>query len=194
MISRNDMCMTDPMPFSQHWEVRTERPIDLIENMGDALREGYSSFKAGDLVNVSSYQDRTWKRLTQVASYRIIACEDKKVHVAQVSEVVKVLPPSQAVVPPEDRDLNVVKVRNAYEVRDESGNTIEAFVDKDQAADFVRVSTTPTAVNTTEKTSGVLTVSRGMAGKFLVRNEEGALVREFSRKSEAEEFVNANSH
>lgn len=194
LIPRSDMCMTDPMPFCQHWEARVSVPIASIDNVGAALRDAYDALKAGDLVNISAFEDKMWLKLTESAAFRVVSCIDKRVQVVQVSPTVIVRPGESKQDSPPEMELSVIKVRGAYEVRDPLNNTLDAFVDEEQAKSYVRVAQNPSSVKIDEGGKEVLTVSRGFGGKFIVRNSVGALVREFPNKTQAEEFVSGHAN
>jgi hypothetical protein len=191
LIPRNEMCMSDPMPFAQHWEVRIPVPISSIDNMGQALQTGYSSFRPGDLVNVCAFERNTWERLTEIASFRIVSCDANKIEVVQVTETIKV-PAKRAVTREEIAATHeVVKMGTAFEVRDGLGNVLDAFISHDQAKAFIESlqNKAEKPVKSEAKPIGDLAIKRGFAGKFIVTTKDGEVVKEFPNKAAAEEYI-----
>lgn len=194
-INRNDLCMSDPMPFSQHWEARVTVPIDSIEDMGAALHPCISSLRPGDLVNVCSFEKHDWQRLKEVASFRVVSVDNVKVETVQITETIKVPARTANEEAAHQPVLRVVEVRGAFEVRDEKGNCLEAFVERDQAEAFIRtgkagVEKKPAAAETGLDKSE-LEIKRGFQGKYIVKNKAGEIVKEFRNKAEAEAFMAA---
>lgn len=191
VIPRTDICMSDPMPFSQHWEVRIPVTIDMLGSLGAALQNSYMQFKPGDLVQVAAFTDKDFKRLLEVADFRIVSCNARTLEAVQITETVRV----PAVLPENDpasqQNLVIKEVRGAFEVNDQLGNTLDAFVDKKQAQAFIdsyRKITAPAKPATVQDRSG-WQVRKSVNGKWTVRDAEGALIQEFSRREEADTFI-----
>jgi hypothetical protein len=194
-IPRVDICMADPMPFSQHWEVRI--PLSIFDiDLGKALQNSYSQFKPGDLIQVCSYRDKTWSRLTETADFRIVSCNSLKLEAVQITETVKVPAASPEFDPTSKQNLHIVETKGAFEVKDGIGNVIELFVDRQQAEAFIKsygdITGQPqqeaAAQKAAEDRAGWY-VKKSVSGKWTVRNAAGELLREFSSKTEAEEFI-----
>lgn len=191
IIQAGDICMASPeAPFSTHWEARIPVPLATIKDMGRSLQRRFATINPGDLVNVTAYSDKHYRRVTEIASFRIVAKEDGRLYAVQVSETVKVPEPKPAAASDNASRLEVVTLGKAHEVRDHLNNTIEVFVDRAQAEAFVA------QANGTAASSGggpakreAYTVKRGFAGKWRVVNEADELVREFATRAEAEAFA-----
>lgn len=192
-IPRSDMCMSDPMPFSQHWEARIPVPISSIDDMGRSLQAAYTSLKPSDLVHICSFERNDWTRLTEVASFRVVSCDNGKIETVQVSDTVKV--PARKVASNAEvaAEYEIIKMGHAFEVRDGHGSTLEVFVAHDQAATFIETmkakaggqAPPPPPAHTG------LAIKRGFAGKFIVTNQSGESVKEFPNKASAEQFIAA---
>lgn len=137
-IPRSDICMSDAMPFSQHWEARVPVPIKEIGDVGHALHAAYSSLRPGDSITICSFESKNWTHLLEVANFRIASMENSKIEVLQVGGITRFTAPKKEVKIARGDPLLVIPVNNTYEVRDEIGNTLEVFVDKRQADDFAR--------------------------------------------------------
>src|SRR5687768_14272539 len=114
IIPRGDIAMSDAMQFSQHFEVRLPFSIEKVEDLGASLQNCYTMLKAGDLLNVCAYENAKYERLTEVATFRVVSCNAKRIETYQISDVVKI--PAQA---PEDSptahiNLEIVKTGNAF--------------------------------------------------------------------------------
>lgn len=190
IIPRNDMCMSDAMPFSQHWEVRVPVPIEEL-NFNTALQACYAVLKSGDLINVCSFERNggDWKRLREVVSLRVVAVENRKIETCLVSEIVKIKENKDDPAHVSNAPLEIVKVGNAYEVRDGGGHTLEAFVDEGQAKAFRDRHGPKAMAQAVEVDRSKWTITRGFQGRSIVRNEEGEVIREFRKKEDAEAFV-----
>lgn len=183
--------MSDPMPFSQHWEVRIPMRIDAIGDLGAALQNSYTSFKPGDLIQVSSFTTRDFVRLLEVADFRVVSCNSFKLETVQVTETVKVPEVRPEYDPASQQNLEIREVRGAFEVCDQLGNIIELFTEKKQAEVFIenyRKITTPVVQPKAEDRSRWI-VKKTVSGKWCVRNSDGELIKEFSRRDEAEAFL-----
>jgi len=194
-IPRNAMCMSDPMPFSQHWEVRVSIPLEDIDNMGAALQNGYSSFRAGDLIHVCSFDKPDWKRLKELASYRVVSVENNKIEVVQVTEIIRVAAAKEIANPLHHLKLEIRQVGRSWQVVDEKGNIIEAFVEEKQARAFLASNQPePEAEKKAaeDDRSGYI-VRRGFQGKGIVQNAAGEVVKEFRSVKEAEEWLGKKS-
>lgn len=148
-LPRTDICMSESMPFNQHWEARVPLPIAKIDDIGLALHAVYASFRVGDLVNVCAFESRSWETLIEVASFRVHNLDNGRIKVLQIGETVKVpKTKTDARVKPGE-PLNVVPVNGTFEVRDGKGSTIETFVDRKQAEAFARRNGEPAAEKAT---------------------------------------------
>ena len=188
-IARADMCMSDPMPFSQHWEARVTVPIDSIEDIGLALQAGFSSLRPGDLVNICSFDKLDWRHLVETASYRIASCDHGKIEAVQVSETVKVRAPKRNEIASDTVKLKVVTNGNSYEVRDQMGNSLEVFVTEQQAKDFISHTSTVSAKEDNSKNEDGMVLKRGFQGKYVVKNKAGEILKEFPNKAAAEAYM-----
>lgn len=138
-IPRSDLCMSDAMPFSQHWEARVAVPISEISDMGEALVAAYSSLRPGDLVNICSYTKNDWTRLAEVATYRIVKRDNMRVYAMQIGQTSKVSEDKVNEKIDDAIELEVVKVGNAFEVRDKKTTaTLDVFVSQEQADAYVK--------------------------------------------------------
>ena len=188
VIPRSDMCMSDPMPFSQHWEARVPVPLEEIEDMGAALQMACASMRPGDLVFVCSFEDKNWHVLTGTQAFRILSVAERRVHAATVSEITRFGNVKPLVNAPAPTKLHIAQVGNSFEVRDDKENPLEIFISKEQAESYIR--NQPKADPTAEVTdfSGY-ELKRGIAGKWIVKDAKGGLVREFPRKTDAEQWM-----
>lgn len=192
IIPRTDICMADPMPFSQHWEVRVPIPLDQL-NLGVALQNSFSQFKPGDLIQVTSFADKNYVRLCETADFRVVSCNSRKIEAIQITETIKV----PAILPEDDpksqQNLQIVCIRGAFEVQDGLGNVIELFVDEQQAKKFIedykRITAPTTPARPAVEDRSGWSVKKSVNGKWVVRNAAGELVKEFSRRDEAEAFI-----
>ena len=192
-IPRSDMCMSDPMPFSQHWDARVPVPISSIDDIGRSLQAAYTSLKPGDLVHMCSFERNDWTRLTEVASFRVVSCDNSVIETVQVSDTIKV--PAKRVESGAEiaAKYEIIKMGHAFEVRDGHGNTIEVFVAHDQAVAFIETMKNKSRPNAPSLSTGRgdLSIKRGFAGKFIVTNQSGEPVKEFPNKAAAEQFISA---
>lgn len=183
--------MADPMPFSQHWEVRIPVSIERLGNLGSALQNSFDQFKPGDLIQVTAYADRSYFRLLETADFRVVSSNARILETVQITETVKV----PAVLPQNDpaslQNLSVRSIRGAFEVVDQLGNILECFVDEQQAKTFVgdykKVTAPVSQPVPLDKKDWY--VKKSVNGKWTVRNGAGELIREFSRRDEADSFI-----
>lgn len=191
VIPRHDICMSDAMPFSQHWEARVPVSIADIKNFGTALQTVYSSIRPGDLFNICSMErvGGQWGRLKEIVTLRIVDCENNKIETIFVTDILKVKENRDDPAHVKNSPLEVVKVGSAFEVRDVSGNVLEAFVEEKQAIDF-RDRHGPSAVALAPNVDrSKWTISRGFQGRHIVKNETGEIVREFRKREHADAFI-----
>lgn len=191
MIPRTDICMNDPMPFSQHWEIRIPISIEALGDLGASLRNSYDQFKPGDMINVCCFQSRKWERVTELAAFRVTACNPLKIETIQVTETIKVPAQDPSADPTSQQNLKLVEVRGAFEVRDALDNVIELFVEREQAVSFIesyKKITAPKEASKPEDRSK-WTILKGAAGKWLVKNEAGEMMKEFSNRADAEKYL-----
>lgn len=141
LIPRHDICMSDPMPFNQHWDARVPVPIADVGDVGKALHSAFASLRPGDRVDIASFADRAWTNAVEFATFRVTSLDDDVIKVIQIGDTVKVPKAKPASAKPADDQLEVVTVKGgAFEVRDGKGNTLETFVSRKQAEDFKRQS------------------------------------------------------
>lgn len=128
-----DLCMSDAMPFQQHWEHRTTWPL------ADVLNDKYflnvrDQLRAGDAITICRYDGRdanhTTVQLLEVASVRIIACGRDKPNVPLVviGEIQRV---GKEVAGP--GPLEVVKGKAGKYVLVRGEDTVEEFGSKAEA-------------------------------------------------------------
>ncbi len=190
LIPRSDICMSDAMPFSQHWEARVAAMIEDIDDLGFALQTAYASFKPGDLVNICAYANNRWERLVEVASFRIVSCDNRKIETVLVTPITRV--PAARFAPGEVDPSKLVKVNvgKSWEVRDERGNILEAFVDEKQAQAFIDAAQRPVKqIQEDPIDFAELSIKRGFQGRFSVIQPDGTIVKECKNKAEAEAFI-----
>ena len=194
-IPRIDICMSDAMPFSQHWEIRIPMTIEKLGNLGTALQNSFDQFKAGDLVQVSAFTDKNYVRLLETADFRIVSCFGRKIEAIQTTETIKVPAPRPEMDPSSKQNLHIVSKtagnQTAFEVQDGLGNVIELFVDEKQAHEFIanyeKITTEPPKPVAEDRSSWF--VKKSVTGKWTVRNNKNELIKEFSSRSEAEDFL-----
>jgi len=194
LIRRQDVSMTEAMPFQQHFEVRIPLSIEKVGDLGAALQDCSSILKSGDLLNVCSFSDANYSRLTEVVSIRVVSCDRNRIEVIQVSELIKVPEQKKVVDVSSNTNLRIVKVNNgrAYEVRDDGNNTVELFVDEAQAKQFIDNYTArlPKAKEVEKEDRANWTLARSkQSGKFLVKNGNGEVLKEFSDEKSAQRFL-----
>lgn len=137
-IPRADICMSDAMPFHQHWEARAPLSIARLGDVGAALQVMVSAFRPGDLVHLCAYDSARFERLTEVASFRIAAIEDNRIKAVQIGQTASVPQPRPLKPVPPGEKLSVVQAGASFEVHDSKGNMIETFVERGQADAFAK--------------------------------------------------------
>lgn len=137
MIPRSDVCMADAMQFNQHFEVRIPVPIKSIPDIGLALQSAASIMRSGDQVTVCAFEDKSWRALTEVATYRVAGA-------GRALRLFRVFGP--VLVPKEMREeakavaniLSVKPLGSGFVVVDAYDNQIEQFAEEGQAQAFAR--------------------------------------------------------
>lgn len=188
-IERSNIVMCEPMPFNQHWEARVAVPIDELD-VGEALIPNFTSFRPGDLVNICAFEKNDWRRLKEIAAFRIVSCDDKRIEAIMVSDIIKVSErkPAQQVV--SEVKLEIVQTGRAFEVRDQFGNTLDSFVERSQAEAFMGQQPGQLKPQVKDDRSA-WKINRTPQGRFLVQNDKGEPMKEFKKREEAEEFLKA---
>jgi hypothetical protein len=191
-IPGNDICMSDAMPFSQHWEVRIPVPLAEVADLGGALHARYSSIQQGDLLNICSFDSKHWLRLKEVASFRVVAKTSERLFTHQITETIRI--PDNVLRAAEEKipELKVVQFNKAFEVRDQKENVIDIFVDADQAKAFIangRGAKTPEPQAQPPKQSDLRVEFNKRTKKHVVLNANSETVREFELESAAREYV-----
>lgn len=198
-IPRNDLCMSDSMPFCQKWQARIGFPISFIDDdPGKAFHAAYSSLQPGDEIAVCAFEKDggDFAYLRETATYRIIAKHKPDetmrkggiLEACRVGDIFEVPKRNQALTENGVLALDIVPTgQKAYEVRDRAGNVIESFVGVD-ADDALRQATE--FRDREQGRSGVvgLTMKKGF-GKHYVCDPSGAIKAEFTTKTEAEAFM-----
>lgn len=190
VIPRHDICMCEAMPFNQHWEARIPVPIEEV-NFNIAFQQIYTSLKAGDLVRVC-YFDRNggeWGRLREVVSVNIVDVANRKIETVFATDILKVKDSRDDPQNVKNVSLEVVKVGNAFEVKDTNGNTIEVFVEEEQANEFKKRNTPKALIDARDVDRSKWTITRGFQGRKTIKNENGEVVRSFKTQEEAEHFI-----
>ena len=187
-IPTGDICMSEGMPFSQHYEARIPVPLSEIEeDPGLALHGAHGSMHPGDQVIVCSFErvGNDWRRLKEVATYRIVA-KGKFLEAIRVSKITTVPAAKPIPIGAPLVELDIVTVgNNNFEVRDRAGNVVEQFGDRQQAEEFRK----------REMDRGVtgiagLAVKRAFGGKFNVIDSAGdVVVADFPTKAAAEAYI-----
>lgn len=193
VIPRTDLCMSEAMPFNQHWEARISVPIADIKDMGNALQSAVAVMKPGDLLNVCSFANHNWDRLMETAQFRIVSGSQRRVLAVQVTDTVKVPEDVVLVKASEVLKLSIEKIGNSWQVKDSRGSIVEVFVEEKQATEFVAREEAKMLREIDKKIDKTgWTVNRGLAGKFIVKNKAGEPIREFLGKAEAEAYLEAD--
>ena len=136
-VPRADVCMSEAMPFSQHWEARVPVALDEIKDMGDALQSAASSFRPGDQVVVCAFVSKDWRVLRAVSTYRVVgAGANQRVRLMPVGEPMLVPKELQADVTTDIPRLLVEPLGTGFVVKDDRGNHVEHFVERVQAEAF----------------------------------------------------------
>lgn len=137
-IPRSDLCMSDAMPFSQHWEARIPVTIEAMGDAGEALTAAYSSLRPGDSVSICAFTKNDWARLAEIATFRIVKRDHTRIYAMQIGSTLKVSEDKVNAKIDDTIELEVVKVGSAYEVRDKRTTaTLDVFVSKEQAEAYV---------------------------------------------------------
>jgi hypothetical protein len=185
-IPRSDICMSDAMPFNQHWEARIPVPIEELGDLGTAFHSAFGSLLPGDQIEVCSFErvGGDWRRLLEIATFRIVEKTAERAEAVRVGKVFSVPEPMAKISETTVSQLVIVDVGKAFEVRDAAGNIIEQFVDKAQAEVF----------RDREMARGMkgvagLSVKRVFGGKFNVIDSGGGVLGEFGNKAAAEAYI-----
>lgn len=142
-IYPQDFCMSDAMPFQQHYECRTEFPIDEVVLDRQALLTVRSNLRIGDKVTICSYKKVNQKSgvsegLTGIANARVVYIDDTAVDIVLESDIIFVEEVETEEAPEELEVLIVKKVfGGGFGVFDEESNIIEQFKTKKEAKEFV---------------------------------------------------------
>lgn len=139
-LSPKNLCMSDAMPWQQHYEARIAgRDINdvLTPHLFIDVR---ANLKAGDEVMVCGYSDQTWKRLTQFVRLRIYAVSADGVEFMRDGEVIGIPLRKDEPAPKKAaaRELDVAKeFGGGFNVIDKkTGHVLEKFKTKKDAEQY----------------------------------------------------------
>lgn len=142
-IHPQDFCMSDAMPFQQHYECRTEYPIDEIILNRQALMSVRGNLRVGDRITICSYNTVNQKSgvsegLTGIANARVSHISAEAVDLVLEGDLIFV---EEAIGVKEEEEPEVLLVKKifggGFGVFDEDDNIIEQFKTKKEAGEFV---------------------------------------------------------
>lgn len=192
-IPRQDMTMISPeAAFNNHWEARIPVPIaDIEQDLSWAFHAGYAGLWPGMKIVVTTFSrvGTSWdtSEMQEEASYRVTRKDDDKIYLVRTSEVFTLKHEDAPPAPPEIREnYQIVEISpSAFEVQDLAGNSIEMFVERQQAEEFCD----------RENRRGLggtpgLKIKREFAGRFKVEDSGGQTLQDgFTSKADAEAFI-----
>lgn len=121
-----DMCMSDAMPFHQHWEVKTEFPIDELLH-DRAFADMRHQLRAGDRISVVRYADKDMATVKEIGEMRVVECTEDAVRTVLMQEIVKVVPDEKPVKPEAyAHPLFIQGTLGDFRVEDAAGKVIES--------------------------------------------------------------------
>lgn len=127
-----DIMYGPAVEFAQTWECRTNLPINTLGDIGMALHARFDEMRVGDKVTICSFNK---ERLSHLAEYRIVA-KDRWLEAQMVGDILVFPEPGSMDVVIKDSELRIAKVNGQFEVQDGKGNTIESFVEEQQAKEY----------------------------------------------------------
>lgn len=82
----DDVCMSDAMPFQQHWEVRTTYALkECINN--SFLLDVRGRIRAGDIVRMCRYVNDTWQEVVEIAEVSVLAVDNSGVDIVLTRDI-----------------------------------------------------------------------------------------------------------
>jgi hypothetical protein len=191
-IPANDICMSDAMPFQQHWEIRIPVPLTEVADLGDALHSRYSAIQQGDLLRICSYESKHFLQVKEVAHFTVIAKTSERLFTYQTGATDKIPDRVREAAVEKVPELKIVQFNKAFEVRDQKENVIDIFVDDAQAKAFIasgRGASAPPPPAAPPKQSDLRVEFNKRTKKHVVLNANSETVREFELESAAHEYV-----
>lgn len=146
-IKQQNFCMSDAMPFQQHFEARTEEDIEAAMSDPEALLDVRSNLKVGDRIAICSYE-RVEKRganadgLRGFGYVRVLDITKEGVTTIPEAPPVRVVPVIHE--QPTVHDGLIVKQLgpmdgNGFAVVDANGNIVERFRKKAEAMTYAGI-------------------------------------------------------
>ena len=143
-IKPNDLCMSDAMPFQQHHEARTTKPVEEVFDDKKSFLDVRGNLHVGDTVTICSYESISkngdiMTDLQEFGSGRVVKIGLDEVVFQLSAPVVKV----DAIVVPAPRIAEEPRMKvlrgfaGVFRVEDAEGNVIDQFKDKASATEFV---------------------------------------------------------
>ena len=140
-ISPSQLCMSDAMPFQQHFEARVAGR-DIKDVISDQLFLNVNSnLKVGDEIVLCGYADQTWQTLQQFARLRVTSVSREAIKLLQEGDVVEI--PVDMQMEQGKKPESVVEVRRAFggtfNVLDKKKDSVlESFKTKAEAEDWAK--------------------------------------------------------
>lgn len=142
-IHPQDFCMSDAMPFQQHYECRTEYPIEEIIVEREALMNVHGNLRVGDRITICSYETVNHKSgvsegLTGIANARVAHIDKLGVDLVLEGDLIFIEEGVLDETPEEPEVLLVKKIfGGGFGIFDEADNIIEQFKTKKEAGEFL---------------------------------------------------------
>ena len=198
-IPRGDLQRSDPMDFGQTWYARIPVPISDIGDLGLAFLPCFAALETSDFIRITAFEDvrgRSFGRAIEVAEFIVALKDDDGLEIVPFRETVQ-LARYTSVEKSQDRSrdaLRIVRSGAAFEVQDAKGNSIETFVDREQAKEFAeREGDRMKGADTADPDKSAPApdgryVKRGFR-RFEIRDKDDTVLDTFRTKAEAEDAL-----
>jgi len=188
------------MEAGQHWEVQVPISVKDIGDYAIALRPCFGALRRGDFVRITGFErvggDAYGRAIETVEVIVAARDEDRSLLEVVPTGPTNVLPryaPAGAEGARTPGELRIVRSGTAFDVQDEQGNSIDLFIDKEQAQEFMNrenlrlggsVAIPPLVVVPGPPIVNGREVRRGF-GKYEIW-QDGKVAETFKTKAEAE--------